>query len=132
MSRRRASATSGRSPGTPGFFTSTSTPSRSEMSSSFPSERSTWTTSSPRAASAAAAASPERARPYTSARIRLSNAEVEVVAVEECEADRAEDPRDDPEADHDLRLGPRLHLEVVVDRRHQENASAEVLEREDL
>src|SRR6476646_11714550 len=48
--------------------------------------------------------------------------EAEVVAVEEHESRRAEDRADDPEADHDLRLRPRLHLEVVVDRRHQEHA----------
>src|SRR5438067_1107551 len=32
--------------------------------------------------------------------------------------------RDDPEPDHDLRLGPAELLEMVVDRRHPENAFA--------
>ncbi len=63
MPRARAAATSGRSPGTPGLFTRTSIPSRSESSSSFPSERSTRTTSSPRRTSASAAAAPDRASP---------------------------------------------------------------------
>ena len=33
---------------------------------------------------------------------------------------------------HDLRLRPRLHLEVMVDRRHQEDAAFPVLEADDL
>src|SRR5581483_3213228 len=65
------------------------------------------------------------------ARRRSSVREGEVVAVVEREARRAEQPRHDPEADRDLRLGPGLHLEVVVDRRHEEDASPEPLERED-
>ena len=40
--------------------------------------------------------------------------------------------RDDPEADHDLRLGPALLLEMVVERRHPEHALAGQLERDDL
>src|SRR5581483_9852896 len=58
--------------------------------------------------------------------------EAEVVAVVDREAAGAEDGGEDPEADHDLRLRPRLHLEVVVDRRHQEHPPPEVLEGEDL
>ena len=50
----------------------------------------------------------------------------------EREADRAADRGDDPEAQDDLRLRPGLQLEVVVDRRHQEDPLAEDLEREDL
>ena len=38
----------------------------------------------------------------------------------------------DPEAQDDLRLGPSLQLEVVMDRGHQEDAPAEGLKREDL
>src|SRR6266540_3093599 len=45
----------------------------------------------------------------------------------ECEHDR-----DDPEPDHDLRLGPALLLEVMVQRRHAENALAGKLERDHL
>ena len=48
------------------------------------------------------------------------------------EADRAADRGDDPEAQDDLRLRPGAELEVVVDRRHQEHALAERLERGDL
>ena len=40
--------------------------------------------------------------------------EGQVVLVEEREAGGAEDRRDDPEAHHDLRLRPRLHLEVML------------------
>src|SRR5262245_59947680 len=36
---------------------------------------------------------------------------------------------DDPEADHDLRLGPAEVLEMVMDRRHHEHALAGELER---
>src|SRR5829696_10245104 len=50
----------------------------------------------------------------------------------EREADRAAHRGDDPEAQDDLRLGPRLQLEVVVDRGHQEDPLPEGLEREDL
>src|SRR5262245_10331037 len=38
----------------------------------------------------------------------------------------------DPEADHDLRLGPAELLIMVVDRRHLEHALAGELERNDL
>src|SRR6185436_10503106 len=54
--------------------------------------------------------------------------EAKVVAVEQHESGRAEDRADDPEAHHDLGLRPRLHLEVVVDRRHQEHAFPGALE----
>src|ERR1700754_3045156 len=37
--------------------------------------------------------------------------------------------RDDPEPDHDLRLGPALLLEMMVQRRHPEHALAGELER---
>src|ERR1044071_7135286 len=40
--------------------------------------------------------------------------------------------RDDPEPDHDLRLGPALLLEVMMDRRHLEDALAGELERDHL
>src|SRR5205814_2955631 len=63
MPRSRAIVTSGRSPGTPGLFTSTSTPSSRSRSSSLPSDRSTRTTSSPRSLRRRATAWPERASP---------------------------------------------------------------------
>src|SRR4051812_9182856 len=40
--------------------------------------------------------------------------------------------RDNPEPDHDLRLGPSLLLEMVVQRRHPEHAFAGQLERDHL
>src|SRR5205814_2105351 len=48
------------------------------------------------------------------------------------EPDRGTDRRDDPEAQDDLRLGPRHQLEVVVHRSHEEHPSSEPLEREHL
>src|SRR4051795_13533421 len=48
------------------------------------------------------------------------------------EADRRADRGDDPEAQDDLRLRPRLELEVMVDRGHLEDALAEGLKGEDL
>src|SRR5438132_3137354 len=151
--RARAAAGSGESPGTPGLLTSrstsssncsssvprwTSTPASSSLPASRSGPRATPTVGTPRRASASAAASPDRASPTTSARrgsftLALRSApEVREVAVEEREADGAQDRRHDPEAHHDLGLGPSLHLEVVMDRRHQEDASPEVLERHDL
>src|SRR5215207_2543425 len=50
----------------------------------------------------------------------------------EREADRAADRGDDPEAQDDLGLRPGLELEVVMDRRHQEDPAPEHLEGEDL
>src|SRR5215211_502042 len=135
MPRLRAAATGGAFPGTPGPFTTTSTSSSSSSSSvprststpasaslltSTSDARSAARTSTPRAASASAAASPVRPSPTTSA-LRM---EVEVVLVVDGKSAGPQDRGDDPEADHDLRLGPGLHLEVVVDRRHQEDAPA--------
>jgi hypothetical protein len=40
------------------------------------------------------------------------------------QADQAQQHRDDPEADHDLRLGPAGLLEMVVQRRHLQDAPA--------
>src|SRR5690242_4078214 len=48
------------------------------------------------------------------------------------EAGERQHHRDDPEADHDLRLGPALLLEVMMQRRHAEHALARQLERGDL
>src|SRR3954465_478646 len=45
------------------------------------------------------------------------------------EAGQRQHHRDDPEPDHDLRLGPALLLEVVVQRRHPEHAFSRQLER---
>src|SRR5215217_7578457 len=143
MPRLRAAAIGGAFPVTPGPFTTTSTCS-SSSSSSVPSttstpapaslpastsvERSAARTATPRAASASAAASPVRPSPTTSA-LRM---EIEVVLVVDRKRAGTQDRGDDPETNHDLRLGPRLHLEMVMDRRNQEDAFAPKLEGRDL
>src|SRR4029077_2922929 len=48
------------------------------------------------------------------------------------EAGQRQHHRDDPEPDHDLRFGPAKLLEMVMDRRHPENAFAGELERHHL
>src|SRR3954453_22792111 len=48
------------------------------------------------------------------------------------EAGEREHDRDDPEADHDLRLGPALLLEMMMQRRHPEHALAGEAERDHL
>src|SRR5881392_126437 len=48
------------------------------------------------------------------------------------EADARADRRDDPEAQHDLGLRPGHHLEVVMDRGHQQDAAPEQLETQHL
>src|ERR1700742_5158162 len=48
------------------------------------------------------------------------------------EAGERQHHRDDPEADHDLRLGPAQLLEVMMDRRHAEDTLARELEGGDL
>ena len=91
-------------------------------------------TSSPRASSRSAAAA-ARAREPVDERlhsVRERRTDLRVVLVEEREAGGAEDAGDDPEAHHDLRLRPGLHLEVVVQRGHQEDAPAPPAERDHL
>ena len=47
----------------------------------------------------------------------------------ECrQPDQRQNQRNDPEADHDLRLCPALFLEMMVDRGHQEHALSGLLE----
>src|ERR1700761_6227762 len=48
------------------------------------------------------------------------------------EAGERQHDGDDPEADHDLRLGPAQLLEMMMDRRHPEDALAGELEGGDL
>ena len=55
-----------------------------------------------------------------------------IIAASAWTAREREHDRDDPEADHDLRLGPAHLLEVMVDRRHPEHALAGELERDHL
>jgi hypothetical protein len=48
------------------------------------------------------------------------------------EADKRKQERNDPEPDHDLRLGPTQVLEVMVERRHFEHLPAGDVERDHL
>src|ERR1700720_1404077 len=48
------------------------------------------------------------------------------------EAGQRQHHRDDPEPDHDLRLGPAQLLEMMMDRRHLEDALARELEGRNL
>src|SRR3981189_2885408 len=48
------------------------------------------------------------------------------------EAGERQHHRDDPETDHDLRFGPTLLLEMMMQRRHPEYAFAGQLERHHL
>src|SRR4051812_29593134 len=48
------------------------------------------------------------------------------------EPGKREHNRDDPESDHDLRLGPALLLEMMMQRRHAEHALAREAERDHL
>src|ERR671931_861817 len=149
MPRARAPATTGDSPGTPGLFTTSCTASSSDSSSvprrtstplpaSLPASRaasrSAATTWTPRAAKASAAACPVTPSPTTSARAGSSGSApvVEEVVVVDREGDSSQDGAEDPEPNHDLGVRPGLHLEVVVDRRHQEDPPAGVLEGDDL
>src|ERR1700726_1466591 len=52
--------------------------------------------------------------------------------LERGEAGQRQHHRDDPEPDHDLRFGPAQLLEMVMDRRHPEDALAGELERRHL
>src|SRR3954471_11312806 len=91
-------------------------------------------TSAPPASSANAAARPERASPST-ATVFPAMRERSIIALPQLqgrETDQGEDRCDDPEADHDRRLGPALLLEMMMQRRHHEDAAPGQLERRDL
>src|SRR5690606_100426 len=92
------------------------------------------TTSAPPAMSALALASPDAPRPTTATRLPriVSTAITRSPQLQGREPDQGKDNADDPEADHDLRLGPAEMLEVMVDRRHLEDALAGEFERGDL
>ena len=79
------------------------------------------TTSSPRAARKFAEATPDFPAPMT--QVSCSS------QFERRQRDHREDDRDDPEADDDLRLLPARQLEVVMQRRHLEDAPPGDLER---
>jgi hypothetical protein len=73
---------------------------------------STW----PRQKSEAKSSSPRQTRP--AARAALSQGWVEFQG---SEAGERAQQREHPEAQHDLGLGPAAFLEMVVDRRHEED-----------
>src|SRR5262245_34807884 len=94
------------------------------------------TTSAPPASSARTLASPEAPRPNTATR-RPAKAVIGIMLrpspqLQGREAGEREHDRDDPEPDHDLRLGPAFLLEVVMQRRHHEYPPAGELERDHL
>src|SRR5512138_1626050 len=89
-------------------------------------------TSAPPAFSAWQLASPEPPRPNTATVFPAK--EVTGIMNRSTQFQRGETGerkhhRDDPEADHDLRFGPALLLEMMVQRRHPEHAFAGQLER---
>src|SRR5689334_13998285 len=92
-------------------------------------------TSAPPAFSAWQLASPEPPRPNT-ATVFPAKEVTGIIArsaqFQRGEAGEREHHRDDPETDHDLRLGPALLLEMMVQRRHAEHAFARHLERHHL
>src|SRR5882757_9280935 len=92
------------------------------------------TTSAPPAFSAWQLASPEPPRPKT-ATVLPANDVTGIKASPQFqggEAGQRQHHRDDPEPDHDLRFGPALLLEMVMQRRHPEHALSRELERHHL
>src|SRR5437868_3197733 len=92
-------------------------------------------TSAPPAFKAWQDASPEPPRPNT-ATVLSANDVTGIIdrspQLQRRQAGERQHHRDDPEADHDLRLGPAELLEMVMDRRHPEDALAGELERHHL
>src|ERR1700738_3571561 len=82
-------------------------------------------------------ASPEPPRPNTATVLPTKEVTGVMMAqpssqLQRGEAGERQHHRDDPEPDHDLRLGPAQLLEMVVDRRHPEDTLAGELERHHL
>src|SRR5277367_842895 len=97
-------------------------------------ESSQASTVAPPLSSACAAARPERASPST-ATVLPAMKPRSIIALPQLqgrEADQRQHRGDDPEADDDGRLRPALLLEMMVQRRHAEDAAAGQLERGDL
>src|SRR6187399_3054947 len=65
-----------------------------------------------------AMARPEAPRPRISTFMLDRSLMLPSTQLQAGQADQAQQHRDDPEADHDLRLGPAGFLEMVVQRRH--------------
>src|SRR5260221_9662292 len=97
-------------------------------------ESSPATTSAPPAFRAWQLASPEPPRPKTAT--VLPAKEVTGINVspqfQRGEAGQRQHHRNDPEPDHDLRLGPALLFEMMMQRRHPEHALSGQLERHHL
>src|SRR3990172_3068026 len=146
----RAFPSAGRLSGTPGLKTMRSAARKS--ASSWPSQRtvtprarraaapaatagsglsSLTATRAPRAARKRAAAAPVRASPTTSA-CRPFSSIVSSAQLQRAQGKQREDQGGDPKTDDDLRLFPPHELEVVVERRHAEDALAGQLERPHL
>ncbi len=92
-------------------------------------------TSAPPAISALAVAEPEPPRPKRATFFPASVVTGIMTASPQLQGGKAEHGKadgDDPEADHHLALGPALLFEMVVDRRHEEDAPAGHLEEADL
>src|SRR4029077_5855148 len=94
------------------------------------------TTSAPPAFRAWQLARPEPPRPNT-ATVLPAKEVTGIMArcspqLQRGEAGERQHHRDDPEPDHDLRLGPAQLLEMMMDRRHLEDALARELEGRDL
>src|SRR5580698_10803935 len=91
-------------------------------------------TSAPPALSAWQQASPDPPRPNTATVLPAK----EVTGIKRSpqlqrrQAGQRQHHRDDPEPDHDLRLGPAFLLEMMMDRRHLEDALSGELEGCDL
>src|SRR5690606_14906915 len=92
------------------------------------------TTSAPPSTSARAVAVPEPPRPKRATRFpsKERTGIMKLPQLQTGEADQRQDDGDDPEPDHDLAFGPAELLEMVVDRRHQEDAAPSHLEEADL
>src|SRR6185437_9157494 len=91
-------------------------------------------TRAPPAARARAAARPDRARPRTPTRDPLKEGTGIIASpqLQGGEPGKGQDRGDDPEADDDGRLLPALLLEMMVQRRHAEDAPAGQLEARHL
>src|ERR1700755_130026 len=92
-------------------------------------------TSAPPAFSAWHEASPEPPRPNTATVLPAKDVTGIIGSSPQLQRGEARERQhhgDDPEADHDLRLGPAQLLEVMMDRGHAEHAPAGELERKHL
>src|SRR5947199_7461134 len=105
-------------------------------SASFSALSSLAITSAPPAFSAWQLARPEPPRPKTATVLPAKEVTGIIVRcspqLQRGEAGQRQHHRYDPEPDHDLRLGPALLLEMMMQRRHPEHAFSRELERDHL